>query len=351
MKITRATGEMDVPPIDRAGPLTGRPSSDERASPVPDFFPHHNDQSDSGSAGEKLDAFNQAGNRIQELVEQIDALPNSPARVLFQECLESVLAFYGHGLERILQLVAHGGNDGQKIYRDLIHDNVVRGLLLIHDLHPVDLKPVCVARWTRFVHTRRATRVGRPDQRRGKLRLQGTCQSCASSTVTLELAIRHAVEEACPDLIGFEVEGAPAQSTGATLPPEARRATPDWVVIDNALQLRDEAGMSVRVGDLRLIVCRVSGNLYAYRNNCPTCNMPLNAGMIDSGLLQCGLGHRYDVQHAGRSSENPDLHLDPFPLLIRDGLVKVAVVSEASRFAREYRAKRDGSCSLTRTTE
>src|ERR1700694_5401287 len=104
------------------------------------WLAHNGNESDSGSAEEKLDALNRAGSRIQELVGQIDALPNSPARVLFQECLESVLAFYGHVLERILELIAKAGPDGQKIYDDLIHDNVVRGLLLIHDLHPIDIE-------------------------------------------------------------------------------------------------------------------------------------------------------------------------------------------------------------------
>jgi nitrite reductase/ring-hydroxylating ferredoxin subunit len=146
--------------------------------------------------------------------------------------------------------------------------------------------------------------------------------------VTLELAIRHAIEEACPDLLGFEVEGAPAQSTEAAVVPKTQRATPDWIVIDNALQLGNEAGMSVRAGALRLIVCRVNGNLYAYRNNCPACNMPLNAGTLDRGLLRCGLGHQYDVRQAGRCPDNPNVHLDPFPLLIQDDVVKVAVARE-----------------------
>ena len=39
------------------------------------------------------------------------------------------------------------------------------------------------------------------------VRLSGTCKSCPSSAITLELAVRRAVEEACPDLLGFEVVG------------------------------------------------------------------------------------------------------------------------------------------------
>jgi len=300
------------------------------------WLAHNGDESESGSAKEKLDALNRAGSRIQELVERIDALPSSPARVLFEECLESVLAFYGHGLERILELVAEAGPDGQKIYDDLIHDNVVRGLLLIHDLHPVDIETRLRAALDKVrpyleSHGGNVELISLTNDV-ARLRLQGTCRSCASSTVTLELAIRHAIEEACPDLIGFEVEGAPAQSPGVAVATNAQRATPDWIVVDNALELGNEAAMSVRVGALRLIVCRVNGNIYAYRNNCPICNMPLNVGILDRGLLRCGLGHQYDVRQAGRSPDNPNVHLDPFPLLVRDDVVKVAVVGEASRF-------------------
>jgi Fe-S cluster biogenesis protein NfuA/nitrite reductase/ring-hydroxylating ferredoxin subunit len=327
-----SAGEMDVPPVHRPGTQAGRPSHDGLAASGFPFAAHHGGDSHPGSAGEQLDALNRAGSRIQELVEQIDTLPNSAARRLFQECLESVLTFYGHGLERILQLVVNAGPDGRKVYGDLIHDSVVRGLLLIHDLHPIDIgtrlhEALDKVRPYLKSHGGNVELISLTNDV-ARLRLQGTCKSCPSSAVTLELAIRHAIEEACPDLIGFEVEGAPGPSAGVSVAPETRRTTPDWIVIDKALHLGDETGMSVRVGDLRLVVCRVNGDLYAYRNNCPTCNMPLSTGILDSGLLQCGLGHQYDVRQAGRCADNPNVHLDPFPLLVRDDQVKVAVASE-----------------------
>ena len=336
MNASRLPGEIGAQSVCRSEAQEGRSSRDESTSSAGHFVAHHNNVSDSTSAEDKISALNRAGIRIQELVEQIDALPHSPARVLFQECLESVLTFYGHGLERILQLVANTP-DGQKLYADLAHDQIVRGLLLIHDLHPVDIES----------RLRDALDKVRPylESHGGnvelislindvaRLRLQGTCKSCPSSAVTLELAIRHAIEEACPDLNGFEVEGARAQTARANVAPGPQRVIPDWVVIDNAQQLGDEEGMSVRVADLRLIVCRVNGNLYAYRNNCPTCNMPLSAGIVDGGWLRCSRGHQYDVRHAGRCLENPNVHLDPFPLLVRNDVVKVAVSGKSSRFA------------------
>ena len=329
MNVPRSPGEVGVSSVRLREAQSGRLSHDEPASSEGHLVGHSNNISNS-AAEDKIDAVNRAGSRIKELVEQIEALPHSPARVLFQECMESVLAFYGHGLERILQLAANAGPDGQKLYRDLIQDNVVRGLLLIHDLHPVDIATRLRDALDRVrpyleSHGGNVELISLVDDV-ARLRLEGTCKSCASSAVTMELAIRHAIEEACPDLIRFEVEGVSMQNTGTAVVSNPQRATPDWIVIDDAQQLGNDEGISVRVADVRLIVCRVNGNLYAYRNNCPTCNMPLTAGIVDGGLLKCGLGHRYDVRHAGLSMENPKVHLDPFPLLVRDDTVKVAVV-------------------------
>ncbi|MBV8584688.1 MAG: NifU family protein, partial [Verrucomicrobia bacterium] len=96
-----------------------------------------NGKSNSTGPGEDI---NTHGERIQQLLERIQALPYPAAREIIQECMEAVLAFYGQGLSRILKVVQTAGPEGEKVYRDLIGDDVVRGLLLIHDLHPLDLE-------------------------------------------------------------------------------------------------------------------------------------------------------------------------------------------------------------------
>jgi Fe-S cluster biogenesis protein NfuA/nitrite reductase/ring-hydroxylating ferredoxin subunit len=284
----------------------------------------------ANDAQEQLDAMNSHGARIQQLLEQIESLPTPSTRELIHEFMEATLGFYGQGLARILQVASESGPEGQKVYQHLIDDKVVRGLLLIHDLHPANLE-------TRL---RDALDQVRPylqshggnvelisvTAQAARLRLQGTCKSCASSAVTLELAIRHAIEEACPDLACFEVEGvAHDHVSPATVAQPPERAKPNWITLENVQQLDDGAWTPVRVAGKRLVVCRVDGNLYAYRNNCPACNMPFDAGALEAGLLRCPLGHRYDVQHAGRCAEMPTAHLDPFPLLLQEGVVRVAL--------------------------
>lgn len=158
--------------------------------------------------------------RLQQLVEQVDRLREPVARALLQECLQSLLTFYGQGLERILELAHDNSPLQQPVFERLVNDPLVRSLLLIHGLHPLDLE----------ARLRRAIEKVRPymeshggnvellslEQDRARLRLQGACRTCPSSAVTMELALRRAIEEFCPDLMGFEVEGVEPTPSPAT---------------------------------------------------------------------------------------------------------------------------------------
>lgn len=281
----------------------------------------------NGAHGGPVDGMNRNGRRIQEIVEQIESMPNPVARELMQECIESVLNFYGEGIARMMELVKRSGIGGQKVYDDLIHDNIVRGLLLIHGLHPHELA-------TRL---REALDKVRPymeshggnvellslENDFARLRLQGSCKTCPSSAVTLELAVRHAIEEACPDLAGFEVEGAIAAETARHSYPRA-----EWIEIENARQLPEGGFLTCQAEGMGLFICRVNGKLYAYRDRCPACNVPLHLGTVEVGMVSCLEGHRYSVPDAGRSPDSPALHLDPFPLIEEQGAIKVALSSE-----------------------
>src|ERR1700736_5015343 len=200
----------------------------------------NNHQSKEGNrTGDLHGEINLQGKRVQKLLERIEALPYPGPKEWIDECMEAVLAFYGLGLTRILEVVNEAGPEGREVYRDLIHDEVIKGLLLIHDLHPLDLE-------TRL---RDALDKVRPylkshggnvelislENNVAKLRLQGTCQSCASSAVTLELAIKHAIEQACPDLVHFEVEGV-VEKPLPTVSQTAQRTTSDWRVVEQAQQ-------------------------------------------------------------------------------------------------------------------
>ena len=173
---------------------------------------------DNGAASESS-LSRQPAKRLQELIEKAQALPNPAARALLQECLQTVLGFYGEGLAHILAQIQRGGDEGAKILERISHDPLVTSLLIIHGLHPLSLE--------RRFHG--ALEKVRPymqshggnielisiENETARVRLQGTCQTCPSSTITLELAVRKAVEEACPDLMELQVVAAETEALPA----------------------------------------------------------------------------------------------------------------------------------------
>ena len=55
-----------------------------------------------------------------------------------------------------------------------------------------------------------------------RIHLRGSCSDCSASSVTLELAIKQALEEAAPDLEGLEVEGVSPQALPVVMSDPAR---------------------------------------------------------------------------------------------------------------------------------
>jgi Fe-S cluster biogenesis protein NfuA/nitrite reductase/ring-hydroxylating ferredoxin subunit len=266
------------------------------------------------------------GKRIQDLIERIESLPDFATRELLHECLQSILALHGDGLARILQLVKNAGAAGQEVTDALQRDKLVRSLLLIHGLHPVPLE-------TRLREALEKIRpymkshggdveLMRLEDGRARLRLEGTCKSCPSSSLTMELAVRHAVEEACPDLLSFEVDGVLASSP---TPNHSPANAPSWTVLEDFGDMQDGTMRSLQVATVPVLFVRAGGNLYAYRNHCPACEASFAAGVLESRMLSCRRGHRFDVQRAGLCPDNPEIHLEPIPLLADSGMVKISV--------------------------
>ena len=287
----------------------------------------------SSNSNAPLDELNEEGSRIQELIERITEVPDAASREIFEECVESLLRFYGKGLARVLELVEQAGPEGRKVHESLVNDAAVRGLLLIHGLHPVPLEKRLTDALDKIrpymeSHGGNVEVLSLEDDV-ARLRLQGHCKTCPSSTVTMELAIRGAIEEACPDLMGFEVEGVEPVSPKTPLL-HVPNAAPAWVEIAEAQRLNEGGMVSVHRFDISLVVCRHRSQLYAYRDHCPACNMPLHLGAFEDGVILCSLGHRYDVHRAGTSLDKASVHLDPLPLLAQDGVVRVAFARERS---------------------
>jgi Fe-S cluster biogenesis protein NfuA len=147
------------------------------------------------------------GRSIAEIVERLEQLPG-PTRAVAHECVQALLEFHGQALARLLNGVERSA--GAAALEPLLRDDLVRTVLLIHGLHPHSLESrlqgaLETVRPYMKSHGGDIELVSLQDNV-ARVRFDGSCQSCPASTVTMELAVRRAIEEACPDLLGLELE-------------------------------------------------------------------------------------------------------------------------------------------------
>ncbi|HEX8919620.1 MAG TPA: NifU family protein [Chloroflexota bacterium] len=274
--------------------------------------------------------------RIDVLLEELDSFTDPNVRARATEIVEGLVLLYGEGLARMMGVIA-GDLSGQSIIDQLAKDDLVSHLLLLHDLHPLtaeervmlaleEVRPYLKS------HGGNVQLLGVEDGI-AKLRLEGSCKGCPSSTMTLKLAIEEAIRTACPDIDGIDAEGVTAPPPAAAsfvplsslLPPDARRNGAAWVAVGD-LQLESSEMTELRISGQPVLFCRLDDTFFAYRTSCPHCSQPLSLGVLSGGELACsGCRHRFDVRAAGRCLDADGLHLDPVPLLMRSGEVKIAL--------------------------
>lgn len=264
--------------------------------------------------------------RVQELQARVESL-DPVARSLADELVGAVVQMYGEGLERVMAAV------GESPLRDeLVADPVVASLLLIHDLYPVPLEERVAEALERVrpymeSHGGDVELIGVADGV-AHLRLQGSCRSCAASSATLELAVRQALEEAAPDLVGMDVEGVvdPEPEVVLAGTPLPMAAPPAWFDVDGASAVALGEFVGAEVGGTPLVIANVEGTLLAYRDRCASCGGELRGGELSEGALTCpACGRSYFLPRAGRSLDDERIQLDPIPLLRDNGSVRVAL--------------------------
>jgi Fe-S cluster biogenesis protein NfuA len=167
--------------------------------------------------------------RVQELQAKLDSAGDPATRELAEELVSAVVQMYGAGLERVVGLLLAAGEEGKRLALALAEEERVAALLLIHDLHPVPLLER-VQGALEHVRPYMESHGGNVEllsleEGVARISLRGSCSSCAASAVTLEFAIKQALEEAAPDLEGLEVEDAAGASTGAPAGPSLPLAT------------------------------------------------------------------------------------------------------------------------------
>lgn len=119
------------------------------------------------------------------------------------DAVAALVELYGEAFARVLDRVPAS---------ELANDELIRHLLIAHGLHPQSVEERVLGALDEVrpylaSHSGGVELVG-IEGSAVRLRLEGTCHGCPSSTATLKLAVEQAIFEAAPEIERVEAEGA-----------------------------------------------------------------------------------------------------------------------------------------------
>jgi Fe-S cluster biogenesis protein NfuA/nitrite reductase/ring-hydroxylating ferredoxin subunit len=302
-----------------------------------------------------------AGDRIQILLDA-SAASGTLVRERTEQLAAELTDLYGAALERMVSIAAQ--SSAPELINQFAADELVASLLLVHGLHPHgverriedaldSVRPYLGSHGGDVTLLEVVDDAGDSEGMTVRLQFAGSCKSCPSSAVTLEFAVEDAVRAAAPEIATIEV-----------VAPESNSPSSGLISVDSLMShvhTKDAAGAAWHpvpdisdlgsgevggflVAGVPILACRVGDELFAYHDRCGSCGETLAGAQlhrpmgapIGEAVLRCPRCHaHFDAVHAGAGIDgtvdaSAQTHLDPIPLLLRDGVLSVAVIAEAT---------------------
>ena len=148
------------------------------------------------------------------------------------------------------------------------------------------------------------------------LRLEGSCQGCPSSAMTVKLAVERAILEQVPEIHEVRAEGI-GDGSGAM--------RTEWLSLGKVPDLQTRGFATTDLGGASVLLVSLDDALYAYRNRCAACGAGFDAATLAERSMTCAsCGRTYDVVHAGRSSDE-SVFIEPLPLARESWRVRILI--------------------------
>lgn len=282
-------------------------------------------------------AFEELAGRVDAAVAALDDL-DPAARTVAEELKAAVEAIHRAGLVTMVQ--AMRADDGARaVLFDLVDDPAVHLLLSLHGI----IRPDPITHAGQVLDSVRPqlhshggdVSLVRIEEGTAFVRLEGACNGCSMSSVTLRNLVEEALVQGVPAISAVEVVA--AEPTPTLIPLESLRIGRDpsaegWAKIGPAAGLAvDDLSttmVSTAAGEwIELIVVNLGQRLSAYRNECAHEGLPLDNAVLDvgNGTLTCPWhGFCFDAS-SGECLSAPGAQLEALPLRVDDGDVWVRV--------------------------
>ena len=281
-------------------------------------------------------SFEDLAKRVDDAVAALDDL-DPAARKAAEELQGAIEAVHRAGLVTMVRALRADERSRQVLF-ELVDEPVVHMLLSLHGI----LRPDPLTHANQVLEQVRPqlhshggdVSLVRIEDSTAFVRLEGACNGCSMSSVTLRNLVEDALVEGVPAIMAVEV--VPAEPTPTLIPLESLRigrapADDGWTRIGPAGDLPlDEITVATTTLDGRshdLIVVNLGQRLSAYRNECAHAALPLDDAVLDvsNGTLTCPWhGFCFDAT-SGECLSAPGAQLEQLPLRVDDGDVWVRV--------------------------
>ena len=177
---------------------------------------------------------------IDKMVRALEEAKDPVLRANSKELVQALMTLHGACLERMLDVVGNSGESGKSIIDTFARDGIVKSVLLLYGLHPIDintriLEALEKARSSMRSNTRSVSFVGIDDAGMVTLRMEGKSEVCGSSDSALKQAVEQAIYEAAPDISGIVMEGfVEKTSTAGFVPLASLAATAQQAIPESA---------------------------------------------------------------------------------------------------------------------
>lgn len=240
----------------------------------------------------------------------------------------AVEAFHRDALVTIVRTLKQDPR-GKELLFDLVDDPAVHAVLALHGI----VRPSLMIRANQTLESVRpylkshGGDVELVDVRDGIafVRLQGSCNGCSMSAVTLREGVEEALVTGIAEITGIEVM--PNEPTEAFIPltsigrKPAGPAESGWVEGPATDEVADGSMARIDIDDDSFIITNIGNRFALFRNECVHQGMTLDGGMIDDGVLRCPWhGFRFDAT-SGECLSAPGAQLQQVPLRIESGRV------------------------------
>lgn len=283
--------------------------------------------------------FEELAKRVDDAVGALAGL-DPEARAVAEELKAAVEAIHRAGLVTMVRRM-RADDAARAALFDLVDDPTVHLLLSLHGI----VRPDPVTHANQVLESVRPqlnshggdVSLARVENGTAFVRLEGACNGCSMSSVTLRNLVEEALVAGVPSISAVEV--LPNEPTPTLIPLESLRigrdpASEGWVRVGPAADLPVDdlsaVTLTTATGEAtEVIVVNAGQRLSAYRNECAHEALPLNNAVLDlsNNTLTCPWhGFCYDAT-SGECLSAPGAQLEQLPLRVDDGDVWVRVTA------------------------